>query len=281
MNPDLCAAKIVSDRVYQVPSYTDESYMDALLEVCLKEKVSFIIPLYEPELPIMARFRTIFAQKGIRIIVSDQLAIDTCLDKFKLSQHFKAHKILTPKTYIPSGNLKLQAGKWVIKPRVGMGSKNVRIVDNDVVHDSLKHVMKPIIQQYIKGQEYSIDAYVGLDGEVLSVVPRKRLEVRSGEVSKSVTCFDKVLIQQSLQVIKGLPFFGPITIQGIKERETDEFYFIEINPRFGGGVPLTIKAGIPYADFVGNPSGKYRELYPFTSNLLMIRYDEAIYELMN
>ena len=36
---------------------------------------------------------------------------------------------------------------------------------------------------------------------------------------------------------------GPITVQLIRNTTDGKDYFIEINPRFGGGSPLSMKAG--------------------------------------
>lgn len=36
---------------------------------------------------------------------------------------------------------------------------------------------------------------------------------------------------------------GQITVQLIREEATGTDYYIEINPRFGGGAPLSMKAG--------------------------------------
>ena len=43
---DLNPARNFVDEFYQVPRYTEGSYIDELLEICLKEKVDMIIPLF-------------------------------------------------------------------------------------------------------------------------------------------------------------------------------------------------------------------------------------------
>jgi len=116
------------------------------------------------------------------------------------------------------------------------------------------------------------------NGDILSVVPRLRIEVRAGEVSKSITKNNKELINLTMALVKKLGITGPATIQGIRESQSGKFYFIEVNPRFGGGVPLTIEAGIPYADFI-KPTYSYEKgkLMSFKSELMMLRYDEALF----
>ena len=70
-----------------------------------------------------------------------------------------------------------------------------------------------IIQEYLVGDEYTIDTLSDLEGRVLSAVPRKRLEVRAGEVSKAVTVKDNRLIELAVRVIEALGIIGPANLQ--------------------------------------------------------------------
>ncbi|HPT76551.1 MAG TPA: carbamoyl phosphate synthase-like protein, partial [Defluviitaleaceae bacterium] len=72
---------------------------------------------------------------------------------------------------------------------------------------------------------------------------------------------------------------GPLTLQCIEDSK-GEIYWIEINPRFGGGVPLSIEAGIDYGKMIKEwAEGKLVEsqMGKFKPNLLMLRYDDAIF----
>ncbi|WP_096137366.1 ATP-grasp domain-containing protein [Neisseria meningitidis] len=110
-------------------------------------------------------------------------------------------------------------------------------------------------------------------------IPRKRLEVRSGEISKGVTCKNSLYqtLLEKMAVLQGAR--GCITAQFFYNEETGEFYGVEINPRFGGGFPLTYAAGGNY------PSRLMREYLgdeeiPFSddweNNLIMLRYDAKV-----
>ncbi len=268
---------MIVDRIYKVPKYNDRLYSDLLLELCKEHSVNFIIPLYEPELIQLAERKHDFLELGIKVIVSNTNSLEMCLDKFQLYGCLIRNGFSTPETYSEMTSFDLEH-KWVVKPRLGMGSQGVYILESNEIAHYFSKKPNQIIQRFIEGQEYSIDAYVAEDGQILSVVPRLRLEVRSGEVSKSITVEDESLTLQSVELLKHLNLIGPVTIQGIKEKSTGKFYFIEVNPRFGGGVPLTIQSGIPYADFI---AGKHNlqpgQLHPYQAGLKMLRYDEAVY----
>src|SRR5207249_141203 len=84
------------------------------------------------------------------------------------------------------------------------------------------------------------------DGSVACVVPRRRLETRAGEISKGYTVRDAEIEAWGRRVCGRLPdAAGPITLQCFRRRD-GHLAFIEINPRFGGGFPLSLHAGADY-----------------------------------
>ena len=58
------------------------------------------------------------------------------------------------------------------------------------------------------------------------------------------------MIDEILMLIKDFKPCGQITVQLIRDEDTGEDYYIEINPRFGGGAPLSMKAGADSAGAV-------------------------------
>ena len=70
------------------------------------------------------------------------------------------------------------------------------------------------------------------------------------------------------------------TLQVFKSRKKDEIIGIEINPRFGGGYPLSYCAGANFPKWIieeyllNNFNDDYFENW--NDNLLMIRYDQEI-----
>jgi carbamoyl-phosphate synthase large subunit len=123
---------------------------------------------------------------------------------------------------------------------MGRGSANVFKVENqEGLQEALAVVKDPIIQEYVQGDEYSIDVLSDRLGNAVSVVPRKRLATESGISVKGVTVKDGELIDYAKNISKELKLFGPSCIQCIKGRAVN---FIEINLRFGGGSILSMHA---------------------------------------
>ena len=80
------------------------------------------------------------------------------------------------------------------------------------------------------------------------VIRRIRLAVRSGEVLQTKIDQDDRIIGEMLSLVADYRPRGAITVQLIRQKGTGEDWYIEINPRFGGGAPLSIKAGADSAE---------------------------------
>ncbi len=128
--------------------------------------------------------------------------------------------------------------------------------------------------------EYTIDAYYSSGGRLLCLVPRERLEVRDGEISKGIA--RKNFVYEKLWGSMGhlVGAVGCITLQVFADPETHDIKGLEINPRFGGGYPLSDAAGARYAEWLIREYLLGETLQPFEAwddGTLMLRYDAAIF----
>jgi len=138
-----------------------------------------------------------------------------------------------------------------------------------------------VVQEYAPGQEFTLDVYRTRGGKVCSVVPRQRLAVRSGEVEKGITVKDDSLITSAVTLAEALgDLWGVFCCQCRRDGPGGEARFFEINPRFGGGVPLSITAGanLPLyllQEVLGREvTARVGE---FAEGVLMLRYDRAAF----
>jgi carbamoyl-phosphate synthase large subunit len=135
-----------------------------------------------------------------------------------------------------------------------------------------------VVQTIAPGTEHTVDVFVDRDGRCRVAVPRRRLEVRAGEVSKGMTVHDPAIERLAASVAEGLPgAFGVLNLQLFSDGH--ELHVIEVNPRFGGGFPLSAEAG---ADLTGLLLETVLDLPPRASTewragLVMLRYDDAVF----
>lgn len=281
IHPEMAPASYFADSVFRVPRTDSENYINELLSICSRQKVSLLIPLYEPEFLQLDRFRQRFLDVGTTLLLSSRQTIETCSDKYKTYEFFNRINIVSPHTWLPD-MLDLKAeGKYLIaKPRTGMGSKGVSTVKNA---EQLRNILETstynmLVQQYIEGIEYTVDVLTDLNGKVLSALPRQRLEVRSGEVTKSRTVDRPDIIEQAIYIVEKLEgALGPLTLQCIDNGK--DICWIEINPRFGGGVPLSIAAGVDYPYMLYKMLNGERVnpiIGQYNKNFTMLRYDQSV-----
>lgn len=279
-NP-MSAALYVSDKHYIVPFTSDPRYLPTLLDICSKEDVSLIIPTRDAELPFFAKNKHLFEEQGIKVMVSDPPIIDVCNDKYKFYQFLKDHNINTPETYLPE---QIKAGispKYpvIIKPRYGAGSKGIfKATTKKELNFFLNYVESPVVQEFIEGTEYTIDVFSDFERRVISIVPRERIEVVGGESYKGKTVKDIKLIKEAKKLVEALGTVGHVTLQGIVN--SGEIYFIEVNPRFGGGAALGFIAGADTPRLLirlllGRPVRPM--IGEFLDEVFMLRYTQDIY----
>lgn len=273
----------ISDYHEITPPVSDESFIHRIMEICSKYEIRLIIPLIDTDLAILAKYKSEFEKVGVIILVSSPEVIDISGDKRKTYRFFQDIGVDTPNVYtlqelLTESNLKFP---YIIKPANGSSSVGVTIVNNvreliffnDYINDS-------IIQDYVEGEEFTIDVLVDFEGRVLSVVPRKRIETRAGEVSKGITVKNQSIIQVTKKVVEALKgAAGCITVQCILT-ESGVIKFIEINPRFGGGFPLSIKAGADFPNWIIKMLLKEKVdimIDEWQEGIAMLRFDEAIF----
>lgn len=269
-----------ADRYYIVPRLNSPDFIPCLREICIKEDISLVIPLIDYDLPVLATNTGCFADLSLRLLISGPDIIRITQDKHLTYSFFKDNGICTPHIWGGEGDpVPEEAFPVIVKPRSGSAGKDVFLAKNKRELDFFRYYIEDcMVQQYIDGQEYSIDIFTDFESNVISVVPRTRLLVRAGEVLQSCTVYDEALIRQAEYICECLKPVGPITVQCIKDGE--KYYFIEINARFGGGVPISISAGADSPRYIYKLlRGEMleRRIGEYKAGYYASRYDSALY----
>ncbi len=250
------------------------------LAVVKKHKIDLVIPTIDPELMHLARHREQFEALGARVLVSSLDVLEICQDKRNTYRFLVDHGFQTPSTAELS-KVRTVALKFPVflKPYDGSASKGSAVVRNrEEFRYMSRRIPHCIVQELIEGQEYTCDVYVDLNMQVRTVVPRKRMEIRGGEVSKGQTVKIPRLMdacRRLVETLKAGP--GVITIQCFLTKDNC-IKFIEINPRFGGGAPLSIQAGADFPRWILSEMIGKRPRVRFDGwrdGLCMLRFDEA------
>ena len=280
MNPQMAPAGYVSDGCFKVPGVTDVSYPSLLLDICEKNDVGMIIATIDTELLLLSDLKAEFSTKGIHVMVSDKPFITMCRDKRNTGEFFEKHGIRVPQP-IDKHN---PTFPMFAKPYDGSLSTNLHYIKtaDELTHEILDDP-KLLFMEYIDKvvyKEYTVDMYYGRDNHVKCIVPRERIEVRAGEINKGRTTKNEILtfLKEKLEYIEGC--VGCICVQLFFHPDTYDMVGIEINPRFGGGYPLSYMCGGNFPELLIREYFLDEKVTYFDSwrdGLLMLRYDDAIY----
>jgi len=249
MNP-LSAPLFRADKGYIVPSASEEGYLSALLDICMKEKAQVLIPGSVYELEKILTAKEILDEIGVVSILGSQEMVDIGLDKWKTHNFLEKNGFLCPKTYLPEdvGNhLKDINFPLLLKPRRSFGSKGIYVVNNVEELNSFICYSKrggndPVVQEYLgsKLQECTIGVVASRDGDILGSISILR-ELKGG-FSCRMTVKDFPEARKNAEAIaKRIGARGPVNIQCFLT-EAGPITF-EINPRFSGTTPIRSACG--------------------------------------
>jgi carbamoyl-phosphate synthase large subunit len=285
-----------ADEGFVVPRFTDPHFVPRLLELCEHNAVDVIVPTTDREWSVWSEACHRFSAIGTVVAVSSPEVLAIASDKQRTHDWLTANGFPTVRQARPAVAAS-DTASWpfplLAKPRFGSASEGVTLVRDSrelealVARDEARATLldgRPgdmVVQSVARGDEYTIDVLVDRAGRCLCAVPRRRLEVRAGEVSKAVTVRSEPLIDLAFGMTKALPgAYGALNFQVFADDGAGELAVIEINPRFGGGYPLSHRAGANFArwlleDVRNLPSTASAD--GWRDGVVMLRYDAAIF----
>jgi carbamoyl-phosphate synthase large subunit len=252
--------------------WNDPHILDHLENVLKQYDINIVVPFVDIATILCGRLQQLCP--SVYFCVSNEYISNITFDKKKSDDWFRANNFL-----IPSKELTVPV---IAKLNRGSGAKGIKFfydalglnefIENENFDDYF-------VQEVIEGEEFSVDCFVDIKGRIISVVPRKRIEVINGEATRSKTIKDIQVINQSVNVLKAGDFSGPVTIQFIRNLNTGLLYLIEINPRLGSGVLTSIAAGADVCkcilmDFLNIDIPSIEE---WKENVLMVRAFKEYY----
>lgn len=264
------------DFTRRVVAMKDPGYIQNLLDICVTDHINLLIPTIDTDLLVLAENKEKFEAIGTRVMISAPDKIRICRDKNNTSQFFVDCGLKAP---LPVNDWKEYKSGFpaFIKPKDGSSSINAFKVENEEeLEVYAAQVEDYIVQPFVSGKEYTIDIFCDWNGNPISIVPRERLQVRAGEVLKTQICMNQTMITESKKLCSAFKPCGPMTVQLIRDNSGVD-WFIEINPRFGGGAPLSMKAGARSAEAILKlMDGEETEEHRIADGAIYSRFDQSV-----
>jgi carbamoyl-phosphate synthase large subunit len=227
-----------------VPAGLDPGFAGALLARCVAMGVNIVIPTVDCELRPLDVARDEFAAAGIDLLLAPGPALEVTLDKLALARRCAAH-VRVPRTECLGEAT--DPASWtypvIVKPRTGSGSRDISVVRSG---DALAGLGAPagfLVQEYLPGDEYSIDVLADASGRVVASVPRDRTRVDSGVSVAGRTIHDAELEDFGGAVVTATGVTYVSNVQCRRDR-AGRPALLEVNPRFPGAMPLTVASGV-------------------------------------
>ena len=279
----LAAAWQQADVRHIVPPCNAPDYVDSLLTICRERDVSLIVPTIDTELPVLAAHRARFEAIGTTVLVSSPECVLIAADKSHTNRWLKVNGFPTVQqasVHEAINDPRAWPLPLIAKPRNGSSSIGLLRLTHRGALELLLGRKDYVIETVAGGQEYTVDVLVDRKGKAVCAVPRRRVEVRAGEISKGVTVRSETMQALATAVCEHLPgAYGVINIQ-MFQAEDGSLAVVEINARFGGGFPLSAKAGADYPRWIieeliglrstARPDG-------WRAGLGMLRYDAEMF----
>ena len=89
-----------ADKFYIVPRITEPGYIDVILDICRKERVTGVLSLIDPELSLLAANKDRFTEIGTTVIGSSYELCEMSLDKFQMYNWLSSHGYRCAKSYV-------------------------------------------------------------------------------------------------------------------------------------------------------------------------------------
>ena len=225
--------------------WNDPGVVGDICRIVEEKDIDILLPMLNGAIEVASMCRLRLPK--VFIPVTDFAVAKPLFDKSEAATLFKKEKFPIPKTY----NVLSAKMPAIAKPRKGGSSKGIFVFNDmeDLMH--LHDLSAYIIQEYLENcREFTVDSYIDASGNILTIVPRERLNVLGGESTRTKTCRNPFLEKFSIEVITRLGLRGPVNLQFLHDLDTDRYLLLEVNPRLGGAVICAILAGAPITDYI-------------------------------
>lgn len=218
--------------------WNDPGIYDDLGGIVQNKDISIVIPFVDQAVEIAAELCRLYPE--VWSPVAPLMLCRTMFDKIAADTMFRSLSLPVPELRSLAGGVY----PMIAKPRFGSASKGLEIIRDG---GDIGRIVNPdnyLIQEYVADrEEYTVDCYVTRQGQVLAAVPRRRVEIIGGEVTRTVTVDDPQLLAIAADVLSKTALVGAVTLQFLRDKQDGRLLLMEINPRLGGGVVCSVHAG--------------------------------------
>lgn len=228
------------EEVFLAPYVSNEKmYHQFIKNLIVQHNIDLIIPLTDVEVDFFNKFRIDF--DNVLVTIGNSEFISVARDKEKLTHFLKENRFNYPKSYSIE-NIEKANYPLIGKPKNGRSSEGVFILTSADDLSTNKDYSNYIFQEIIKGNVVTVDVLRNKETDDIRLIPRKELiRTKNGAGLTVELFFDENLNSLVQQICKTLNADGVFNMEFIQTEE--EYYLIDINPRFSAGIGFTCLMG--------------------------------------
>ena len=156
-----------------IPQASEKNKKEILNKI-KNRKIGIVIPTSDLELKFWSENKLFFERNNINVLIMNFNEIKYFINKENFFNYCISNKIDTPKIY-KNKNLP-RKGSFVIKEKFSNNKTEISLnLKNKELKKSIKNFKYPLVQKYLKGDEYSIDTWRSKKTKKIEMVVRKRL----------------------------------------------------------------------------------------------------------
>ena len=220
-------------------------YTEQMLQAVERESVDYLIPLTDVEVDALCGAKERFAALGCTLCMPDEPAVRLCRDKLAMAESLSADKLCcTIPTVSPYGWTPREF-PLLLKPLRGRSSQGQVVVrSREAFFFALQEREDFIAQPFIEGDVLTVDVARDTCGNVQALTRRELLRTANG---LGVTV--RILPEHALDAVCAsiaarARLVGVVNMEFIHHGE--DYFFLEVNPRFSGGVGFSVLAGVDF-----------------------------------
>lgn len=236
------------DAFFTVPPAIDaEAYAAALLAAVRERGVELLIPLTDVEVDALCARKAAFLAAGAVLCCPDAPVAALCRDKLQMARALEAAGLAgTIPTYtretLPGG----LPFPLMLKPVRGRSSQ-AQVVARDAAQLAWALAQREdyIIQPFLEGDIYTVDCARDARGGCVALTRRELLRTGNGLGIAVEICPGHPLAAVCQNILAHIGYVGVANAEFIQSGEG--YAFLELNPRFSGGVGFSALAGYDFA----------------------------------
>lgn len=235
-----------ADAFFQaVPASDAQAYTAQLEEAVKREGIRYLIPLTDVEVDVLCAQKARFAALGCTVCAPDEPCARLCRDKLQMARALERDGVCrTIPTFSPYEGADLPF-PLMLKPLHGRSSQGQAVVrGREALLSALSARDDYIAQPYLEGPVYTVDVARDRFGHVQALARLELLRTVNGLGTTVRMLPGHPLEDVCASIAARAGVVGVVNMEFIEHG--GEYWFLEVNPRFSGGLGFSVLAGVDF-----------------------------------